>query len=169
MMPMYFFVSDQVILLFDFWNVHSVAGMVLTVVIVLLMTLSYEILKVETVKLDKKILDLMTATPNTQDETAETLPINPNAQNTSLKRVKLNVLPSQFRLSTNIYQKRKEGSILWFLKLTSTPILPICFAVVINLYLTSLNTAPLPERDIGKKYLYCDLHYWTVCMQFFVP
>ncbi|XP_041049074.1 probable low affinity copper uptake protein 2 isoform X3 [Carcharodon carcharias] len=86
MMPMYFFVSDQVILLFDFWNVHSVAGMVLTVVIVLLMTLSYEILKVETVKLDKKILDLMTATPNTQDETAETLPINPNAQNTSLKR-----------------------------------------------------------------------------------
>ncbi|XP_078406419.1 protein SLC31A2 isoform X2 [Cetorhinus maximus] len=87
MMPMYFFVSDQVILLFDFWNVHSVAGMVLTVVIVLVMTLSYEILKVETVKLDKKILDLMTATPNTQDETAETLPINPNTQNTSQKRV----------------------------------------------------------------------------------
>ncbi|XP_078406418.1 protein SLC31A2 isoform X1 [Cetorhinus maximus] len=86
MMPMYFFVSDQVILLFDFWNVHSVAGMVLTVVIVLVMTLSYEILKVETVKLDKKILDLMTATPNTQDETAETLPINPNTQNTSQKR-----------------------------------------------------------------------------------
>ncbi|XP_078082743.1 protein SLC31A2 isoform X2 [Mustelus asterias] len=86
MMPMHFFVSDQVILLFDFWNVHSVAGMVLTMVIVLLMTVSYEILKVETVNLDKKILDLMTATPNIQDETAETLPINPNAQNSSQKR-----------------------------------------------------------------------------------
>ncbi|XP_038638089.1 probable low affinity copper uptake protein 2 [Scyliorhinus canicula] len=60
--------------------------MVLTVVIVLLMTVSYEMLKVETVKLDQKILDLMTATPNIQDETAETLPINPNARNTSDKR-----------------------------------------------------------------------------------
>ncbi|XP_043575934.1 probable low affinity copper uptake protein 2 isoform X1 [Chiloscyllium plagiosum] len=86
MMPMYFFASDQVVLLFDFWNIHSVAGMVLTVVIVLLMTVLYEMLKVETVKLDKKILDLMASPPNPQDETAETLPINPNSQKTSCKR-----------------------------------------------------------------------------------
>ncbi|XP_072421649.1 protein SLC31A2 [Chiloscyllium punctatum] len=86
MMPMYFFASDQVVLLFDFWNIHSVAGMVLTVVIVLLMTVLYEMLKVETVKLDKKILDLVAAPPNPQDETAETLPINPNSQKTSCKR-----------------------------------------------------------------------------------
>ncbi|XP_043575936.1 probable low affinity copper uptake protein 2 isoform X3 [Chiloscyllium plagiosum] len=87
MMPMYFFASDQVVLLFDFWNIHSVAGMVLTVVIVLLMTVLYEMLKVETVKLDKKILDLMASPPNPQDETAETLPINPNSQKTSCKRL----------------------------------------------------------------------------------
>ncbi|XP_059494128.1 probable low affinity copper uptake protein 2 [Stegostoma tigrinum] len=86
MMAMYFFVSDQVVLLFDFWNIHSVEGMVLTVVIVLLVTVSYEMLKVETVKLDKKILDLMAAPPNPQDGTAETLPINPNSQNISCKR-----------------------------------------------------------------------------------
>ncbi|XP_067825714.1 probable low affinity copper uptake protein 2 [Heptranchias perlo] len=86
MMPMHFFVSDQVILLFDFWNVHSVAGMVLTAVAVLLMTVFYEILKVETVKLDKKMLDLTTATPNIPDDVAETIPINSNLQNTSGKR-----------------------------------------------------------------------------------
>ncbi|XP_067868752.1 probable low affinity copper uptake protein 2 isoform X2 [Heterodontus francisci] len=85
-MPMHFFVSDQVILLFDFWNVHSVSGMVLTVVAVLIITVLYELLKVGIVKLDKRLLDLMTATPNIQDEAAETLPINPNSQDTSQKR-----------------------------------------------------------------------------------
>uniref|UniRef100_UPI00398F3923 protein SLC31A2 isoform X2 n=1 Tax=Pristiophorus japonicus TaxID=55135 RepID=UPI00398F3923 len=85
-MSMHFFVSDRVILLFDFWNVHSVAGMALTAMAVLFITVFYEILKVELVKLDKKMLDLMTETPNTRAETLETQPIISNQQNASGKR-----------------------------------------------------------------------------------
>uniref|UniRef100_A0A8D0GDA0 Copper transport protein n=1 Tax=Sphenodon punctatus TaxID=8508 RepID=A0A8D0GDA0_SPHPU len=51
MMPMHFFFSDKVVLLFDFWNVHSPAGMVLSVLVILLMAMLYEAIKVGKVKL----------------------------------------------------------------------------------------------------------------------
>ncbi|XP_028273677.1 protein SLC31A2 [Parambassis ranga] len=46
MMSMTFEVSDSVTLLFDFWNVHGPAGMVLSVFVVFLLTVFYEVLKV---------------------------------------------------------------------------------------------------------------------------
>ncbi|KAM7393217.1 hypothetical protein PAMA_008050 [Pampus argenteus] len=46
MMPMTFRVSSSVMLLFDFWDVHGPAGMVLSVFVVLLLTVFYEVLKV---------------------------------------------------------------------------------------------------------------------------
>uniref|UniRef100_A0AAQ5ZWM5 Copper transport protein n=1 Tax=Amphiprion ocellaris TaxID=80972 RepID=A0AAQ5ZWM5_AMPOC len=46
MMPMTFQVSNNVTLLFDFWDVHGPAGMVLSVFVVLLLTVFYEVLKV---------------------------------------------------------------------------------------------------------------------------
>uniref|UniRef100_A0A1A8GCJ6 Copper transport protein n=1 Tax=Nothobranchius korthausae TaxID=1143690 RepID=A0A1A8GCJ6_9TELE len=44
-MQMTFGWSSSVMLLFDFWNVHSPAGMVLSVFIVLLLTVLFELLK----------------------------------------------------------------------------------------------------------------------------
>ncbi|XP_059213521.1 probable low affinity copper uptake protein 2 [Centropristis striata] len=46
MMSMTFGVSSSVTLLFDFWDVHGPAGMVLSVLVVLLLTVFYEVLKV---------------------------------------------------------------------------------------------------------------------------
>ncbi|CAJ1070807.1 probable low affinity copper uptake protein 2 [Xyrichtys novacula] len=46
MMPMAFELSDSVTLLFDFWDVRGPAGMVLSVFVVFLLTVFYEILKV---------------------------------------------------------------------------------------------------------------------------
>ncbi|XP_029921059.1 protein SLC31A2 [Myripristis murdjan] len=46
MMSMTFVVSSRVKLLFDFWDVQGPAGMVLSVLVVLLLTVLYEILKV---------------------------------------------------------------------------------------------------------------------------
>ncbi|KAM7369291.1 hypothetical protein PAMP_013570 [Pampus punctatissimus] len=43
---MTFRVSSSVMLLFDFWDVHGPAGMVLSVLVVLLLTVFYEALKV---------------------------------------------------------------------------------------------------------------------------
>lgn len=43
---MTFGVSSSVTLLFDFWDVHSPAGMVVSVLVVLLLTVLYEVLKV---------------------------------------------------------------------------------------------------------------------------
>lgn len=45
-MSMTFEASSSVMLLFDFWNVHSPAGMALSVLVVLLLTVFYEMLKV---------------------------------------------------------------------------------------------------------------------------
>ncbi|XP_040012861.1 probable low affinity copper uptake protein 2 [Xiphias gladius] len=46
MMSMTFGFSSSVTLLFDFWDVHGPAGMVLSVFVVLLLTVFYEVLKV---------------------------------------------------------------------------------------------------------------------------
>lgn len=45
-MQMTFGVSSSVTLLFDFWDVHGPAGMVLSVFVVLLLTVFYDVLKV---------------------------------------------------------------------------------------------------------------------------
>uniref|UniRef100_A0A3Q1GSK0 Copper transport protein n=1 Tax=Acanthochromis polyacanthus TaxID=80966 RepID=A0A3Q1GSK0_9TELE len=45
-LQMTFQVSNNVTLLFDFWDVHGPAGMVLSVFVVLLLTVFYEVLKV---------------------------------------------------------------------------------------------------------------------------
>ncbi|XP_073333959.1 protein SLC31A2 [Pagrus major] len=54
MMSMTFGVSSSVTLLFDFWDVHGPAGMVLSVFVVLLLTVFYEVLKVWRVWLGSK-------------------------------------------------------------------------------------------------------------------
>ncbi|XP_072309744.1 protein SLC31A2 [Eucyclogobius newberryi] len=51
-MSMTFDASSSVTLLFDFWEVHGVAGMLLSVLIVFLLTLTYEVLKVSRVWLN---------------------------------------------------------------------------------------------------------------------
>uniref|UniRef100_A0A670Z8W3 Copper transport protein n=1 Tax=Pseudonaja textilis TaxID=8673 RepID=A0A670Z8W3_PSETE len=48
---MHFFFSDKVILLFDFWDVHSAGGMVLSVFVIMLLTILYEGIKVGKAKL----------------------------------------------------------------------------------------------------------------------
>ncbi|XP_018588409.1 protein SLC31A2 [Scleropages formosus] len=56
MMPMHFVDSSSVTLLFDFWDVHGPAGMVLSVFVVLLLTVIYELLKVGKVWLSERQL-----------------------------------------------------------------------------------------------------------------
>ncbi|XP_075885476.1 protein SLC31A2 [Nelusetta ayraudi] len=51
MMSMTFQASSSVMLLFDFWDVHTPAGMALSVLVVLLLTVFYEVLKVWRVRL----------------------------------------------------------------------------------------------------------------------
>lgn len=51
---MTFEASSSVTLLFDFWDVHGPAGMVLSVLVVLLLTLFYELLKVWRVWLSRR-------------------------------------------------------------------------------------------------------------------
>uniref|UniRef100_A0A8C5X9R3 Copper transport protein n=2 Tax=Malurus cyaneus samueli TaxID=2593467 RepID=A0A8C5X9R3_9PASS len=42
---MTFYFSDTVVLLFDFWNVHSPTGMALSVLVILLLSVLYEAIK----------------------------------------------------------------------------------------------------------------------------
>ncbi|KAI7795907.1 probable low affinity copper uptake protein 2 [Triplophysa rosa] len=53
-MNMHFEGSTSVTLLFDFWKVHGPAGMVLSVFVVLLLTVFYELLKVWKITLEKQ-------------------------------------------------------------------------------------------------------------------
>lgn len=54
MMSMTFDTSSSVTLLFDFWDVHGVAGMLLSVAVVFLLTLLYEVLKVSRIWLSHR-------------------------------------------------------------------------------------------------------------------
>ncbi|XP_029565464.1 probable low affinity copper uptake protein 2 isoform X2 [Salmo trutta] len=54
-MSMTFEAGSRVTLLFDFWDVHGPAGMVLSVFVVLLLTVFYELLKVWKVRLGKPL------------------------------------------------------------------------------------------------------------------
>ncbi|XP_069465793.1 protein SLC31A2 [Ambystoma mexicanum] len=54
-MPMHFFFSNRVTLLFDFWNVSSPAGMALSVLLIVLMAILYEIIKLIKMKTQHRI------------------------------------------------------------------------------------------------------------------
>ncbi|XP_012624355.1 protein SLC31A2 isoform X1 [Microcebus murinus] len=55
-MAMHFIFSDKVVLLFDFWSVHSPAGIALSVLVVLLLAVLYEGIKVGKAKLLHQVL-----------------------------------------------------------------------------------------------------------------
>ncbi|KAJ1145770.1 hypothetical protein NDU88_012054 [Pleurodeles waltl] len=59
-MPMHFFFSNKVTLLFDFWKVNSPAGIALSVLVVLLMAILYEIIKLIKMKMQHRISLAMT-------------------------------------------------------------------------------------------------------------
>ncbi|XP_027675556.2 probable low affinity copper uptake protein 2 isoform X1 [Chelonia mydas] len=89
MMQMYFYFSDKVILLFDFWNVHTPAGMVLSVLVVLLLAALYEAIKISKTKL-LRLMILAIPTTLSQESLREPEPgsVNSNLgqQNTTSKR-----------------------------------------------------------------------------------
>ncbi|XP_062867728.1 probable low affinity copper uptake protein 2 [Trichomycterus rosablanca] len=62
-MQMHFEVSDSVTLLFNFWNVHGPGGMFLSVLVVLLLTVMYELLKVWKITLAKRSEHLASSFP----------------------------------------------------------------------------------------------------------
>ncbi|XP_040613341.1 probable low affinity copper uptake protein 2 isoform X2 [Mesocricetus auratus] len=62
---MHFIFSDEAVLLFDFWRVHSPTGMALSVLVVLLLAVLYEGIKVGKVKLLHKTLENL---PNTTSQ-----------------------------------------------------------------------------------------------------
>ncbi|XP_008566974.1 PREDICTED: probable low affinity copper uptake protein 2 [Galeopterus variegatus] len=68
---MHFIFSDKVVLLFDFWSVHSSAGMALSVLVVLLLAVLYEGIKVGKVKLVHQAL-VSLPTSASQQNIAET-------------------------------------------------------------------------------------------------
>ncbi|XP_066112584.1 protein SLC31A2 isoform X1 [Saccopteryx bilineata] len=68
-MEMHFVFSDKVVLLFDFWSVHSPAGMALSVLVVLLLAVLYESIKFGKAKLLHQALMNMSISTSQQLET----------------------------------------------------------------------------------------------------
>uniref|UniRef100_A0A8D1N8T9 Copper transport protein n=3 Tax=Sus scrofa TaxID=9823 RepID=A0A8D1N8T9_PIG len=71
MAGMHFIFSDQAVLLFDFWSVHSPAGMAISVLVVLLLAVLYESLKVGKARLLLQAL-MSLSTPTRQQLIEET-------------------------------------------------------------------------------------------------
>lgn len=65
-MAMHFIFSDTVVLLFDFWSVHSPTGMALSVLVILLLAVLYEGIKVGKAKLLHQSLKTMPTPDNPQ-------------------------------------------------------------------------------------------------------
>ncbi|XP_032653698.1 protein SLC31A2 isoform X2 [Chelonoidis abingdonii] len=86
---MYFYFSDKVVLLFDFWNVRTPAGMVLSVLVVLLLAMLYEAIKISKSKLLRQtILAIPTTLSQESLREPETGSVNSDVgqQNTTSKR-----------------------------------------------------------------------------------
>ncbi|CAH2316431.1 probable low affinity copper uptake 2 [Pelobates cultripes] len=62
-MQMYFIFSNNVTLLFDFWTVHTLAGLVLSFLVVLLLTILYEASKVWKSNLLNRVLLTIPVSP----------------------------------------------------------------------------------------------------------
>ncbi|XP_037350855.1 probable low affinity copper uptake protein 2 [Talpa occidentalis] len=65
-MAMHFIFSDEVVLLFDFWSVHSPAGIALSVLVILLLAVLYEGIKVGKAKLLRQTLVSMSTSASPQ-------------------------------------------------------------------------------------------------------
>ncbi|XP_069799275.1 protein SLC31A2 [Dendropsophus ebraccatus] len=63
-MQMHFVFSDNVTLLFDFWTVQTLAGLLLSFVVVLLLTVLYELSKVWKSNLLTRVLQTLPVTPD---------------------------------------------------------------------------------------------------------
>ncbi|KAG9477845.1 protein SLC31A2 [Eleutherodactylus coqui] len=63
-MQMHFIFSDNVTLLFDFWTVQTLAGLMLSFMVVLLLTILYEISKVWKSNLLTRVLQTLPVTPD---------------------------------------------------------------------------------------------------------
>uniref|UniRef100_A0A8C9F875 Copper transport protein n=1 Tax=Pavo cristatus TaxID=9049 RepID=A0A8C9F875_PAVCR len=55
-LQMTFFFSDRLVLLFDFWSVHSPTGLVLSVLVILLLSVLYEVVKMGKAKVLRRAL-----------------------------------------------------------------------------------------------------------------
>ncbi|KAM4019812.1 protein SLC31A2 [Anomaloglossus baeobatrachus] len=63
-MQMHFIFSDNVTLLFDFWTVQTLAGLVLSFMVVLLLTVLYELSKVWKSNLLTQVIQTLPVTPD---------------------------------------------------------------------------------------------------------
>ncbi|XP_063792489.1 protein SLC31A2 [Pseudophryne corroboree] len=63
-MQMHFVFSDNVTLLFDFWTVQTLTGLMLSFVVVLLLTVLYEVSKVWKSNLLNRVLQTLPGTPD---------------------------------------------------------------------------------------------------------
>lgn len=65
-MQMHFIFSDNVTLLFDFWTVQTLAGLMLSFLVVLLLTVLYEVSKVWKSNLLTRVLQTLPGTPDSE-------------------------------------------------------------------------------------------------------
>lgn len=65
-MQMHFIFSDNVTLLFDFWTVQTLAGLMLSFLVVLLLTVLYEVSKVWESNLLTRVLQTLPGTPDSE-------------------------------------------------------------------------------------------------------
>ncbi|XP_021269937.1 probable low affinity copper uptake protein 2 [Numida meleagris] len=65
-MEMTFFFSDRLVLLFDFWSVHSPTGLALSVLVILLLSVLYEVVKMGKAKVLRRAL--LAVPPNFSQE-----------------------------------------------------------------------------------------------------
>ncbi|XP_004423397.1 PREDICTED: probable low affinity copper uptake protein 2 [Ceratotherium simum simum] len=94
-MEMHFIFSDKVVLLFDFWSVHSPAGMALSVLVVLLLAVLYESIKVGKARLLHQAL-VSLSIPTSQQLIEETDQDSSGSDSTPVGKTRLRWLLCHF-------------------------------------------------------------------------
>ncbi|XP_077593785.1 protein SLC31A2 isoform X2 [Stigmatopora nigra] len=124
MMPMVFEVSSSVTLLFDFWHVNSPGGMLVSVIVVMLLTILYEMLKVWRLGLSRSTL----LTQNSTQYTGAPPQIDNNALENSTSESSLVTKESGSFFPNNKGSWLQHGiqTLLHLLQVTLSYILMLC-------------------------------------------
>ncbi|XP_056146336.1 probable low affinity copper uptake protein 2 isoform X2 [Lampris incognitus] len=139
MMSMTFEASSTVTLLFDFWDVHGPAGMVLSVFVVLLLTVLYELLKVWRIWLGKSSRPLAHQPPFVIPPPFPS-PYSPSSEHRRDSRAVLHSSPSESSLVPNGQPPVTTNSWLLHGIQTLLHILQVTLGYMLMLCVMSYNT-----------------------------
>ncbi|KAM4663185.1 protein SLC31A2 [Discoglossus pictus] len=152
-MQMHFFFSEKLTLLFDFWTVQTLTGLILSLVVVCLFTILYEISKVWKANLLTRVLLTLPMTPDLVHSPSQSSDAEASLTGTSDPLLAHNVPYPQSETTDSLSVGYTTSSFRWWLLHSSLALLhtaQVTLGYMIMLCVMSYNTAVFLSVILGS-------------------